>query len=721
VPITKYCDDNLLTPRERLELFVPVCQAIQHAHQKGIIHRDVKPSNVMITLYDGKPVAKVIDFGVAKATEQRLTERTLFTQYGTMVGTLEYMSPEQAEMSALGVDTRSDIYSLGVLLYELLTGSTPLTHKRMKEAAYAEILRMIKEEEPPRPSTRLSDSGEALASISAQRHMEPAKLTRLVKGELDWIVMKTLEKDRNRRYETANAFAMDVQRYLNDEAVQACPPSAGYRFRKLARRNKVALTTAALVATALLLGTAVSIWQAVRAHAERDRAVVAEAKTKTEKENTQAALDFLWQDVLLQASPFNEPDRDLKLRTLLDRVADRLERGSGQPPLVEAAVRRMVGALYSDLGDDAKGQSHLERALDVQVREQGEEDPQALATRHALGVCLIRRHLYAEAAPVLSHTLELRRRVLGDEHNDTLRTMAESGRCNEALGRFDVAERLLREVVATRSRVSGEGDTKTLFAAYQLGTFLAEDGRVDEAEALQARYVEHLRKVFGADHGRTVLTGMELARTYLKRDEAARAEALAVPALKARRLRLGPQHPSTRLAMGVLAYAYHLQDKHTEAAELIDDLLAEPRMDAETGRPRSNVVSALELRGNDLIRQGKYAEAEQTLRECLKLIEKNSSYVRRFAFRNDVLLGASMLGQKKYAEAEPLLVHGYEGRKKRAEARAAGYTPLDRRYQIEALGWLVQLYEERGKPDEAAKWRKELEEKKTAAIPGAGR
>src|SRR5438132_1266501 len=246
VPITKYCDAHHLTPRQRLELFVPVCQAIQHAHQKGIIHRDVKPSNVLVTLCDGKPVPKVIDFGVAKATEQKLTERTLFTQYGTMVGTLEYMSPEQAEMSALGVDTRSDIYSLGVLLYELLTGSTPLTHKRMKEAAYAEILRMIKEEEPPRPSTRLSDSAEALASISAQRHMEPAKLTKLVKGELDWIVMKTLEKDRNRRYETANSLTRDIERYLHDEPVQACPPSAAYRFRKFARRNKAGLSIAAL-------------------------------------------------------------------------------------------------------------------------------------------------------------------------------------------------------------------------------------------------------------------------------------------------------------------------------------------------------------------------------------------------------------------------------------------------------------------------------------------
>src|SRR5438874_6482574 len=215
----------------------------------------------MVSVCDGESVLAVIDLRVAKSTEQRLTEKTLFTQYGTMVGTLEYMSPEQAEMSALGVDTRSDIFSLGVLLYELLTGSTPLSRQRIREAAYGEILRMIKEEEPPRPSTRLSDSGAALASISAQRHMEPAKLTKLLRGELDWIVMKCLEKDRNRRYETANGFAADVQRYLNDEPVQACPPSAWYGFRKFARRNKVSLATALSVALAVLfavVGLAIS-------------------------------------------------------------------------------------------------------------------------------------------------------------------------------------------------------------------------------------------------------------------------------------------------------------------------------------------------------------------------------------------------------------------------------------------------------------------------------
>jgi serine/threonine protein kinase/tetratricopeptide (TPR) repeat protein len=316
VPITKYCDDHHLTPRERLELFVPVCHAIQHAHQKGIIHRDIKPSNVMVTLYDGKPVPKVIDFGVAKATEQKLTERTLFTQYGTMVGTLEYMSPEQAEMSALGVDTRSDIYSLGVLLYELLTGSTPLTRKQMKEAAYVEILRMIKEEEPPRPSTRLSDSGEALASISAQRKTEPAKLTKLVRGELDWIVMKTLEKDRNRRYETANGFAMDLQRYLHDEPVQACPPSTVYRLRKFVRRNKVALTTAALLALALVTGTIVSAWQAIRA---TEAEGLAQTRLEAETEARNATREQLRLTTAAEQQARQERDRTAQAERLARR------------------------------------------------------------------------------------------------------------------------------------------------------------------------------------------------------------------------------------------------------------------------------------------------------------------------------------------------------------------------------------------------------------------
>ncbi len=256
VPITKYCDEHRLTPRQRLELFVPVCHAIQHAHQKGIIHRDIKPSNVLIAQYDGKPVPKVIDFGVAKATGSKLTESTMFTEFGSIVGTLEYMSPEQADRNQLDIDTRSDIYSLGVLLYELLTGSTPLDKRHLRSAAILELLRIIKEEEPPKPSTRLSTTDE-LPSIAANRNLEPKKLSGLVRGELDWIVMKSLEKDRNRRYETANGFAMDVQRYLADEPVLACPPSAAYRFRKFARRNKAAIATGTLISAALVATVAI--------------------------------------------------------------------------------------------------------------------------------------------------------------------------------------------------------------------------------------------------------------------------------------------------------------------------------------------------------------------------------------------------------------------------------------------------------------------------------
>jgi len=265
IPITAYCDKNQLTPRERLELFVSVCHAIQHAHQKGVIHRDIKPSNVLVTSHDGKPVAKVIDFGVAKAIHQPLTERTIYTNFAQMIGTPLYMSPEQAEMSGLDIDTRSDIYSLGVLLYELLTGSTPLAKKRVAAAAYDEIRRLIREEEPPKPSTRLSTS-DSLASIAAQRHTEPKKLPNLVRGDLDWITMKALEKDRTRRYETANGLARDIQRYLTDEVVEARPPSTTYRLRKFARKNRAALSTAVTLVLLLVGGITASTILAVRAH-----------------------------------------------------------------------------------------------------------------------------------------------------------------------------------------------------------------------------------------------------------------------------------------------------------------------------------------------------------------------------------------------------------------------------------------------------------------------
>jgi serine/threonine protein kinase len=282
VPLTRFCDEHRLTPGQRLELFVPVCRAVQHAHQKGVIHRDLKPGNILVALYDSKPVPKVIDFGVAKAMGPQLTAHTLVTGFGAVVGTPEYMSPEQAELNQLDIDTRSDIYALGVLLYELLAGSPPFTRQELERAGVLEMLRVIREREPPKPSTRLSAS-EGLPTLAANRGTEPARLTRLVRGELDWIVMKALEKDRDRRYGTANSFAADVQRYLADEPVQACPPSAWYRFQKFARRNKgpvIAVSVSLLCLVAGIIGTSAGLVWAVRERDEKARALVAESQAR---------------------------------------------------------------------------------------------------------------------------------------------------------------------------------------------------------------------------------------------------------------------------------------------------------------------------------------------------------------------------------------------------------------------------------------------------------
>jgi serine/threonine protein kinase len=375
VPITKFCDDRKLTPRERLELLLPVCHAIQHAHQKGIIHRDIKPNNVLIALYDGRPVPKVIDFGVAKAAGQPLTEHTVVTGLGAVVGTPEYMSPEQAELNQLDIDTRSDVYSLGILLYELLTGTTPLTRKRVKDAALLELLRVIREEEPQKPSTRLSTTDE-LPSIAANRGIEPARLSRMVRGELDWIVMKALEKDRNRRYETANGFAMDVQRYLADEPVQACPPSAWYRLRKFVRRNKGPVLAVSLVLLALVAGIVGTTWQAIRAanRAEGERLAKERAETNftladeaVEKylgtvaydpELSRVDLNRLRKKLLKSAVPF--------LQKLAAQKSDdpEVEAGRGRAYLRLAFVRLDMGENEASIGDSKAARAIFARLAD---------------------------------------------------------------------------------------------------------------------------------------------------------------------------------------------------------------------------------------------------------------------------------------------------------------------------------------------------------------------
>jgi eukaryotic-like serine/threonine-protein kinase len=363
IPITDYCDKARLSVRERLDLFVLVCRAVQHAHQKGIIHRDLKPSNVMVTLVDGSAVPKVIDFGVAKATGASLTERTLFTSFAQMIGTPLYMSPEQAELSGVDVDTRSDIYSLGVLLYELLTGTTPIDRDTLCKAAYDEVRRIIREQETPTPSTRLGTLGDTLATVSANRQADPRKLSHAVRGELDWIVMKALEKDRRRRYETANDFAADVTRHLTDEPVTACPPSAWYRFSKAARRHRVALVTSTLVATALVLGTAVSVWQAVRATRAERQAGTRSLLARRAVDEMYTGFAEKWLD--------KEPQLTLTQREFLGKALAFYQEFAADPGtdpsvrLETARAYRRVSSILSSLDHQARAEEANQRAIDL--------------------------------------------------------------------------------------------------------------------------------------------------------------------------------------------------------------------------------------------------------------------------------------------------------------------------------------------------------------------
>jgi serine/threonine protein kinase len=483
-PITRFCDQRRLTLHQRLELFVPVCQAIQHAHQKGVIHRDLKPSNVLVALYDDRPVPKVIDFGVAKATGLQLTEQTLVTGLGAVVGTPEYMSPEQASLNDLDIDTRSDVYALGVLLYELLTGTTPVDRRRLGQVAVLEILRIVREVEPPAPSSRLS-ALEALPSIAANRSVEPARLAGMLRGELDWIVMKALEKDRSRRYETANGLARDIQRYLADEVVEARPPSAGYRLRKFVRRHRGRVAAAALVLLFLVAGIIGTSWGLVRAERARQH-------EQEQRKYAEAIAGFVRDDFLALTSVEGQfrfgggpgdagLTKDTTLRQLLDRAAAKLSRRRDLDPRTEAELNWIVGVNYRGLGEAERAVPYLERCVALRRRVLGRDEEATLNAQNSLAVAYGTAGKLDAALLLLEETLRQRKARLGPDHPDTLNSMNNLAMGYRATDKLDAALPLFEETLRLRKARLGPDHPDTLLSMNNLAGVYRATGKLELA------------------------------------------------------------------------------------------------------------------------------------------------------------------------------------------------------------------------------------------------
>jgi non-specific serine/threonine protein kinase/serine/threonine-protein kinase len=777
VPITKYCDQHRMGVRERLELFIRVCEGVQHAHQKAIIHRDLKPSNILVSEVDGNPEPRIIDFGVAKAISHGLIAETEFTRAGVILGTPAYISPEQAGSSGMDVDTRTDVYSLGVILYELLVGERPFDFHNV---GFEEILRRLKEDESPRPSAKISRLDDQSTAAAYNRCSDPPTLTRHLRGDLDAITLKALEKDRTRRYGSPSELAADIRRYLNHEAVLAVAPSTAYRAGKFARRYRRALGLIGACVLVLVLATAVATWQGIKATKQRQRA---DAETAAE----QAVNDFLRNDLLGQASaanqagPHTRPDPDIKVRTVLDRAASRIATRFKAQPQVEAAIRSTIGQAYMDLGLYPNAQSQFERALELNRKVLGANNPRTLKSMGSVGWVLFLEGKYPQAEAILRQTLDIRRGILGREDPDTLLSMSNLASDYQAEGKYTQAEALHKQTIELRRRVLGPEHRDTLASMNNLADVYAEQGKYAQAEALDRQTLNIKQRVLGSEHPDTLISMNNLAVDYQSQGKYAQAQALLTHTLQIERrvlgskhpgtLRtmsnlaviyylqgdynqaeplytqnleitrqvLGPQHPDTLGSMNNLADVYAAQDKYAQA-EAVDRRALEIQrrvLGAEhpdTLGTLSSLASIYQRQGNyasaeayatqalagrrhalgsgnsdtmtsavDLatayLAQGKFPQSESLSREALEFDQRNAADDWQ-RFRAESVLGASLAAQKKYGEAEPLLLESYQGMLARKERIAVP----DRYHLDRAREWIVQLYRAWRKPEKAAGW-----------------
>jgi serine/threonine protein kinase len=583
-PITEFCDRKQLAPEARLRLFLDVCHAVQHAHHKGVVHRDIKPTNVMITPHDDVPVVKVIDFGIAKATALKLTDRTIFTAHGQMIGTPEYMSPEQAERSGPDIDTRTDVYSLGVLLYELLTGTTPLSSEKLNEASYAELQRLIREEEPPRPSTRLSSLGEKATVLAGNRGLDVKRLAQLLSGDLDWMVMKALEKDRTRRYDTPASFAADIERYLRRETIRARPPSTAYRLRKFAQRNRAAVLTGSFMAAALLLGAALATWQAVVATRAKQDALAAAGAEREAKELAQAraagieaVLEFIESRVFAAARPDGQAGGrgyDVTLAQAVKAALPFVEEGFTNQPLIEARLRLALGQSFLYLGEAKIAAHQCHKARVLYTAHLGPDHHDTLRSMHHLARSLAALGQYDDALKLRTETLALMKAQIGPDHPDTLRGMNGLACSYADLGWRVEALKLREETLELMKATLGPDHPDTLDSMYNLATSLAVLGRQKDAFDLREETLALRKARLGPDHPDTLRSMNGVACSYAALGRHAEAIVTYENTLARQKFKLGPDHPDTFQTMYNLAISYAALGRHADALKLREETLA---------------------------------------------------------------------------------------------------------------------------------------------------